>query len=163
MTTDPSDDLVSFLRSNVNTGNISVPFTSADDIDHADPDGPRSFPKIAISAADASPVEGGQTGFSGIDPGGNGPIQDVIVSIQVDCWAGPETVSAYQTNSVHPDHVAAEMSTEVHTSCLDAAADNAPSGYHWIAADPPRDADDTEVSETEYRDIVIVRLKYTET
>jgi hypothetical protein len=157
---DVSDDLVSFLRSRFNTSVVSVSFTTTD-IDHADYDGPNAYPQIAVVSEDPVVPGGGQTQFTGIDGGGGGPIQDVVVSVLVDCWGGPEDADAYQGVDVHPDLVATELATEVWRRCLNASTDNPPDGYEWISAEPPRDADDTERNTVHYRQQVVCRLKYT--
>ena len=38
-----------------------------------------------------------------------------------------------------------------------------PDGYEWVNAEPPTEANDVERSPTAYRDIVVARLKHTET
>lgn len=163
MTTDPSDDLVSFLRSNVDDSNISVPFSTSDDIDHADYDGPNDYPQIAVVSNDPVVPGGGETGWTGMDPGGGGPIQDRVETMLVDCWGGPEDRDVYQNNGTHPDKVAAELRAEVVRACNAAAAGGAPSAYEWIAATPQGDADDTERDRTHYREQALCRLKHTET
>lgn len=157
------EDLVGFLRSNVDTSNISVTFSTSDDIHQADYDGGHDYPEIAVVSTDPVVPGGGDTRFTGMDPTGAGPIQSGIEVVLVDCWGGPADDPAYVGNSVHPDTVANELAREVWKRSIDAAADAAPSGYEWISADPPRTADDTESYEdTHFRDQVTVRLGYTE-
>ena len=43
--------------------------------------------EITASNPDESPVRGGETGYSGIDPTGAGPVRDVNGTIDVNCWA----------------------------------------------------------------------------
>jgi len=158
---DVKDDLVTFLQNNVNSGAISVPFTNADDIVFADYDGARSYPQVAVVSRDPIVNGGGATGVTGIDPGGGGPIQDVVYLVQVDCWGGPEDDDVYQANpSEHPDAVAVELAEEVAETCR-VGDENAPAGYNWLMADPPEEADDVEQNPTEHREIVQVRMKWT--
>jgi len=160
MTVDPSDDLVSFLQTNFDSSVVSVSFSTSSDIDHANYEGPNDYPQVAVVSEDPFVLGGGVTGFTGIDPDGDGPVQDVIVEILVDCWGGPETETVYQNNDVHPDTVATELAHEVWQTCNDAAAADSPSGYAWVSADPPRDADDTDRQQTHYRQQVVCRLKH---
>lgn len=157
---DVKDDLVTFLRNNFDDTQVSVPFTNSADIVFADYDGSRDYPQIAVVSRDPIVNGGGATGVTGIDPGGGGPIQDVVYLVQVDCWGGPEDDDVYQNNGSHPDIVAVELAEEVANVCR-IGDDGAPSGYNWIMADPPEEADDVEQNPTEHREIVQVRLKYT--
>ena len=50
-----------------------------------DPDGTKY--EITVSNPDESPVRGGETGYSGIDPTGAGPTQDIDGTVEVNCWA----------------------------------------------------------------------------
>lgn len=159
---DVKADLLSFLRSNFDDTQVSVSWTNSDDIVHADYDGARDYPQAAIVSRDPITPGGGATGATGIDPGGNGPIQDVVYLVQVDCWGGPEDETIYQNADVHPDEVAVEIAEEVAAICR-VGTDGAPSGYEWLMADPPQEADDTEEDPTHHREIVQVRLKYTYT
>lgn len=160
---DPKGDLVDFLRANVDGSAASVPFTNADDIVFADYDsGAGPFPQVAVVSKDPVVPGGGQTGATGIDPSGAGPIQDVVYLVQVDCWGGPDDATVYEDNGSHPDVVATELGEEVAETCR-AGSDGAPDGYEWIFADPPAEGDDTEESPTEHRDIVTVRMKVTYT
>lgn len=158
---DVSDDLVSFLRDRLDDSVVSVGFSASSDIGHADYAGANSYPQIAVVSEDPQVPGGGQTQFTGMDGGGGGPIQDVIVSILVDCWGGPTDHDAYTDVDVHPDLVAAELATEVQQVCLAASTVEPPDGYEWISASPPQDADDTERDAVHYRQQVAVRLKYT--
>lgn len=160
MTQDPADDLVTFLRNRVDTSVASVPVDTTD-IGHADYEGPNDYPQIAVVSEDPAVPGGGETAFTGMDGGGGGPIQDVVVSIPVDCWGGPVDDDAYQGNDADPDSVAAELAAEVHVTCLEASTVDPPPGYEWISADPPRGADDLDRPSTHYRQQVIARLKYT--
>ena len=157
---DVSDDLVTFLRANLNTERVSVPFDPADDIDHANYEGSQEYPQIAVVSEDAIVAGGGLTQYSGIDPGGGGGIQDVVVSLLVDCWGGPEDEAVYRSTGVHPDRVAAELAHEVHQAATATGASSPPPGYDWLSAEPPRDADDVDREQTHYRQQVICRLKY---
>jgi hypothetical protein len=160
---DVSDDLVTFLQSRVDESAVSVGFDSDSDIDHADYDGANHYPQMAVVSEDSQVPGGGRTKYTGMDGGGGGPIQDVIVSVLVDCWGGPEDDPAYIDTDVHPDLVAAELAGEVWDACLDAATTGPPEGYEWIGAEPPRDADDTTRDTVHYRQQVITRLKHTYT
>jgi len=93
---DVKADLVAFLRSNFDDTAPSVSWTSSEDIVHADYDGQRDYPQVAIVSRDPVVPGGGQTNATGIDAGGNGPVQDVIYLVLVDCWGGPEDDDSYQ-------------------------------------------------------------------
>jgi hypothetical protein len=160
---DVSEDLVEFLRSRVDGGVVSVAFDPASDIDHADYDGANHYPQVAVVSEDPQVPGGGRTKFTGMDGGGAGPIQDVVVSVLVDCWGGPHDDDTYRGGDVHPDVVAAELATEVWETCLNAAVTGAPAGYEWIGAEPPQDADDTTRDSVHYRQQVVARLKHTYT
>lgn len=157
---DVKADLVSYLRSNFNAGAVSVSWTNSDDIVHADYDGARDYPQAAIVSRDPIVQGGGTTGVTGIDPGGGGPIQDVVYLVQVDCWGGPEDDPVYTGSGTHPDAVAVEIAEEVAETCR-VGDENAPTGYNWLMADPPEEADDTDENPTHHREIVQVRMKYT--
>jgi hypothetical protein len=43
--------------------------------------------EITISNPDESPVGGGETGYTGIDPSGAGPVQEIGGTVDVNCWA----------------------------------------------------------------------------
>lgn len=159
---DVKADLVSFLRSNFDTSQVSVSFGTSDDIVHADYDGQRSYPQIAVVSRDPIVPGGGTTGATGIDPSGDGPIQDVVYLVLVDCWGGPKDESVYQGNSADPDSVAVELAEEVAKVCRQ-GSEGEPTGYEWIMADPPVEADDIEESPTHHREQVQVRLKTTYT
>jgi hypothetical protein len=159
---DIKDDLVSFLRSNFDPSAISVAFTNSDGIVHADYDGGRDYPQVAVVSADAVVAGGGQTAATGMDAGGGGPIQDRIYLVQMDCWGGVEDEAPYEGSNEHPDAVASELGDEVFDVCFQ-GTDGSPSGYEWITADPPSEADDTEENPTHHREIVNVRLKWTYT
>lgn len=160
---DPKDDLLTYLRSEVNSDAFSVPFTNSDDIVFADYDGGAGpYPQIAVVSKDSITPRGGTTGATGIDPGGGGPIQDVIYLVQVDCWGGPSTDDTYSTHGSDPDTVANELAEEVASVCRTGTT-NPPSGYEWMYCDPPMEADDTETSRTKHREIVTVRMKTTYT
>lgn len=159
---DPKADLREFLRANFDDTAPSVPWTNSDDIVFADYDGDREFPQVAIVTKDPTVPGGGQTGATGIDPSGAGAIQDVVYSLQVDCWGGPDDDQTYQDHGSHPDIVANELGEEVAATCR-VGTQGAPSGYEWLYASPPREADDIEESPTEHREIVTVRMKVTYT
>lgn len=157
---DPKDDLVEFLRANVDGTTFSVPFDNASDIVHADYEGSRDYPEIAVVSKDSITPGGGQTGASGIDPSGAGAIQDTIYLVQVDCWGGKEDEAPYPDYDTHPDIVANELGEEAASVCR-AGSDGAPAGYEWMFCQPPYEADDTDESPTSHREIVEVRMKVT--
>ncbi|WP_459191824.1 hypothetical protein [Halosimplex sp. J119] len=158
---DPKSDLVGYLRANVDPSAIPVPFTNADDIVFADYDGGAGpFPQVAVVSKDPVVPGGGQTQATGIDPTGAGPVQDVIYLVQVDCWGGPDDADVYANNGSHPDVVANELGEEIAATCRVGSV-GAPDGYEWMFAEPPTEADDTDQSPTEHRDIVTVRMKVT--
>jgi hypothetical protein len=160
-------DCIDHLRSEFDSSAVSVPFTPSDDIGFAEYDDIDQDVYVTPSSADPTVVGGGQTGYSGIDPGGDGGVADVVVSLQLDCWGGDRDDQIHADNDTHPDIVATEVAQEVYRILFetdDAAAGPAvPAGYDWVAAEPPREADDVEENPTEYRDIVIARFKYTKT
>jgi hypothetical protein len=160
---DPKDDLVTHLRNNVDPSVVSVPFTNADDIVFADYDGGAGpYPQIAVVSKDPIVPGGGQTQATGIDAGGGGGIQDTIYLVRVDCWGGPADADVYANHGSNPDTVANELGEEVAKTCRVGTA-GAPSGYEWMFAEPPTEADDVEESPTEHRDQVTVRMKVTYT
>jgi len=174
MPRDVKRDLVAFLREYFDASAVPVTFTNGDptdptaagDIRFADYDGANDYPQIAIASEDATPVGGGQTGYSGIDAGGDGGIQDVITSVQIDCWGGPEDADVYQSEGSHPDVVANALARETHRVLFEAdeadAGPPTPEGYEWANAEPPSEANDIERSPTHYRRTVVARLKHTE-
>lgn len=165
----PDEDLIEFLRAQIDPANISITFDpgpandpdSEGDVWYPDYDGGIDYPLVAPVSNDPVVPGGGETGFTGMQSDG-GPIQDTIETLQVDCWGGPEDSAIYEGVNSHPDDVAGELASEVWSVCLEAAADASPSGYEWIGADPPQMADDVSTFEmTHYKDIVIVRMKRT--
>jgi hypothetical protein len=167
MAKDIKKDLIDFLRSEANSSGFSVPFTNSDSIGFEQYDGADEAVYITPVSEDPAVPGGGQTQYTGIDPGGDGGIADVVVSVQIDCWGGDRDDQIHADNDTHPDIVANELSQEVYRVLFeadDAAAGPAvPAGYDWINAEPPREADDLEQSPTKYRDIVVARMKYTKT
>jgi hypothetical protein len=159
--TDVSGDLVDFLRSEADFTSVSVSFDDQNDLHEANPDGGRSYPSVVTVSEDPIVPGGGDTQFTAMDPGGGGPIQDRIWLVTVDCWGGPVSAGAYEGVDVHPDDVAGELGNIVSDTCINAAADAAPSGYEWISADPPSTANDTDPEYTHYRRQVTCRLKTT--
>jgi len=159
---DVKEDLVTYLRGNFDDTAPSVPWTNDEDIAHADYDGHRDYPQVAIVSRDPVVPGGGNTGATGIDAGGGGPIQDVVYLVQVDCWGGPDDETVYAEADVHPDTVAVELAEEVAETCR-VGEDGAPAGYEWLMADPPQEADDVEESPAHHREIVQVRMKWTYT
>lgn len=167
MSRDIKQDVIEFLRANIDTSAISVSFSASDDIGFAQYDDVDQDVYVTPVSEDPVVPGGGQTGYSGIDAGGRGGIADVVVSVQIDCWAGDRDADVYQTADSHPDIVANELSQEVYRVLFDADESSSgpavPSGYEWVNAEPPTDADDVEESPTKYRDTVLARLKYTQT
>jgi len=164
-------DLIAFLREQMDPSVVAVTFDpgppgdtdAGGDVFFADYDGDLDYPLVAIVSNDPVVPGGGETGFTGIDSGGGGPVQDVVETILVDCWGGPVDDAIYDGAGTHPDDVANNLGREVWSVCNEAAAENAPAGYEWIGASPPSTADDEETHErTHYRDQVVVRLKHTQ-
>lgn len=158
-TPDPKKDLRDFVRSNFDGSAISTSFTPADDVVIANYDVGPAFPEVAIVSADPITPGGGETGATGYDAGGGGLIQDTIWELTVDCWGGPH--QEYSGGSTDADTVAEELGQELHETCR--VGEGGPSGYEWLFAQPPADANDTEAQPTEYRRQVVARLKYTYT
>ncbi|WP_226041567.1 hypothetical protein [Natrinema sp. DC36] len=175
MTRDIKSDLVAFLRTHFNESEVPVAFTAGDptdptaegDVRFADYDGDNDYPQVAIASEDPVVPGGGETGYSGIDAGGKGGIQDVITSVQIDCWGGPYDADVYQSEGSHPDVVANALGREVHRVLFEAdEADEGPpvpDGYEWVNAEQPVESNDTQRSPTHYRRFVIARMKHTET
>jgi hypothetical protein len=158
---DPKGDLRDFLQTNLDTSEMSVPMNATEDIVFADYDGgPGPYPNAAIVSKDAVVPGGGQTGATGIDPQDGSPIQDTIYTVQVDCWGGPDDAKVYTDHGSHPDVVANELGEAVADACR-VGHEGAPDGYEWLFAAPPYEADDTEESPTNHREIVVARLKVT--
>jgi len=163
MTRDTTDDLLSFLTSGTpsfDPSNISVT-VSADDIEHANYDDGPTYPSVAIVSEDPSVLGGGPMDMTGMDGTGKGGIQDVITSVQVDCWGGDHETDIYHDEGSDPDTVAKELANEVHRVCFEADPDQVPSNYELINAAPPRSAHDTKSSPTKRRYVTIAYLKYT--
>ena len=167
MVRDIHSDLVDHLRAYVDETALSVPFDTQDDI------GPAAYDDVGQEVY-ATPVSkdprvpgGGETGYSGIDAGGRGGIQDTVVSVQIDCWGGDRDADVYVGADSDPNTVANELAQEVHRVLFESdeadAGPPVPDGYKWVNAEPPTGADDPERSPTKYRDIVIARVKYTKT
>lgn len=164
---DVKKDIIDHLRSHVDTGNISVSFSTSDDIGFSQYDDVDQAVYATPVSEDPVVPGGGQTQYTGIDPGGTGGVADVVVSLQIDCWGGDREAPVYDAASTHPDIVASELSDEVYRVLFatddSASGPSVPSGYDWLNAEPPTEADDTEQSPTTYRDIVVARAKYTKT
>lgn len=165
MTRDIKADLIDFLRTHVDETAISVSFTNADDIGFAAYDDVDQDVYVTPVSEDPVVPGGGQTQYSGMDPGGRGGVQDVVTLVQIDCWGGDRDAAIYQGVDSHPDIVANELAREVHRVLFEAdesaAGPPVPEGYEWVNAEPPTDADDAQQSPTKYRDYVLARLKYT--
>ncbi|WP_324757093.1 hypothetical protein [Haloarcula montana] len=174
MTRDIKKDLVAFLREHFDDSVVPVTFDAGDptqpatdgDVRFADYDGANDYPQVAIASEDPTVAGGGETGYSGMDPGGNGGIQDTITSVQIDCWGGPDDADIYQSDGSHPDVVANALGREVHDILFEADESDdgppTPDGYDWVNAQPPTESNDTERSPTHYRRFVVARLKHTE-
>lgn len=156
----PKEDLRDWIRPRFDDSAISVPFAASSDLDIANYDVGPAWPSIAIVSADPVTPGGGQTGATGIDGGGGGAIQDTVYLVLVDCWGGPRSADVYADHGSDPVTVANDLATELHASAR-SIPQNAPSGYEWVFADPPQDANDPEATPTEYRQQVTVRLKTT--
>ena len=124
MARDIKSDLVAFLREHFNESEIPVTFEAGDPADpttvegvrFADYDGANNdFPQVAIVSEDSVVPGGGQTQMTGIDAGGGGGIQDVVTSVQIDCWGGPHDADIYQSEGAHPDVVANALARETHS------------------------------------------------
>lgn len=188
MVRDIKADLVAFLREHFDDSAISVPFdagdpgdpTTVEGVRFADYDGANDYPQVAIVSEDPVVAGGGQSQYSGIDAGGRGGIQDVVTSVQIDCWGGPHDADIYQQDlgygssygtfysggPTHPDSVANELARETHRVLFEAdeadAGPPVPDGYEWVNAEPPVESNDFERSPTHYRRFVIARTKHTE-
>lgn len=165
MPRDTKKDLIDHLRSEFDTSAISVPFDVSDDIAFEAYDDVEKEVYVTPVSEDSTSPGGGETQYTGIDPSGAGGIQDIVTSVQIDCWGGDEEADVYMTNNTHPDIVANELSTEVHRILFNTDESSSgpaiPTGYDWMNAQPPSEADDTEENPTTFRDIVIARTKHT--
>lgn len=173
MTRDIKSDLVAFLREHFDEDVVPVGFDAGDaadptaegDIQFADYDGPNRYPQVAIASEDGNVPGGGETQYSAIDAGGKGGIQDVVTSVQIDCWGGPRDDPTYQQEGSHPDIVSNALSRETHRILFEADESDdgppVPDGYEWVNAEPPVESNDTERTPTHYRRFVIARLKHT--
>lgn len=174
MVRDIKADVVAFLREHFDEGEIPVSFEAGDptdptasgDVRFADYDGGLEYPQVAIVSEDPLVPGGGETQYSGIDAGGKGGIQDVVTSVQIDCWGGPHDAKVYKDEGSHPDVVANALARETHRVLFKANESDegppVPDGYEWVNAEPPVEANDTERSPTHYRRFVIARTKHTE-
>jgi len=167
MARDVTTDIIDHLRSEVTAASIPVSFSTSDDIGYAQYDDTESDVYVTPVSEDPVVPGGGQTQYSGIDPGGAGPIQDVVTSVQIDCWGGDIDTPRNQAAGVHPHTVANDLGREVHRVLFESSEASSsppvPSGYHWVNADPPRTADDSEASPTKYRRVVVAYAKHLET
>lgn len=187
MARDVKSDLVAFLREHFDDTAVPVAFDAGDpaqpategDVRFADYDGANDYPQVAIASEDPTIAGGGETGYSAMDAGGGGGVQDVITSVQVDCWGGPDDSQAYNAEGfgydfgsdfglapTHPDVVANALGREVHDILFEADESSdgppTPDGYDWVNAEQPTESNDTERSPTHYRRFVVARLKHTD-
>ena len=175
MTRDIKSDLVAFLRQHFDETAIPVTFnpgptddpTADGDVRFADYDGGAGpYPNVSIVSEDPVVVGGGEAQYSGIDAGGKGGIQDVVTSVQIDCWGGPHDAEIYANEDSHPDVVANALGRETHRVLFEADESDEgpplPDGYEWINAEQPVENNDTERSPTHYRRFVVARTKHTE-
>ncbi|WP_323190456.1 hypothetical protein [Halostella sp. PRR32] len=175
MARDIKSDLVAFLRQHFDSGAIPVTFEAGDPTDpttvegvrFADYDGANDYPQVAVVSEDPTTPGGGQTGYSGIDAGGGGGIQDAVTSVQIDCWGGPHDADIYQSEGSHPDVVANALGRETHRVLFKADESSSgppvPDGYEWVNAEQPVESNDTKRSPTHYRRFVVAKTKHTET
>jgi hypothetical protein len=173
MVRDIKSDLIAHLREYIDETVVDVPFDAGDpsdptaegDVRFADYDGSNDYPQVAIVSEDAVVPGGGQTQYSAMDAGGSGGIQDIVTSVQIDCWGGPHDDDVYQEHGSHPDVVANALGRAVHDVLFNSDESSegppVPDGYEWLNAEPPTESNDTERTPTHYRRVVVARLKYT--
>lgn len=65
-------------------------------------------PQVTVSHPDEGVIHGGDTGFTGFDPDGSGPTQDINGMMQVNCWSSREVEV-----DVNPKKLTFEFSEEV--------------------------------------------------
>lgn len=159
MTLDVSEDLVAFLRSRLDVDDIPVAFDVDDDIGLGKYNASVAQPFVTPVSEDPVVPGGGQTGYTAL--GADGPLQDQVWLVLVDCWGGAVDASIYQDEDAHPDGVANVLGQLVARACREAAAAGAPDGYEWVNADPPQTANDDQRDPTHYRRQVTCRLKTT--
>ena len=174
MARDVKSDLVAHLREHFAATEIPVPFDVGDpadpvspgDVRFADYDGENDYPQVAIVSEDPVVPGGGETQYTAMDAGGAGGIQDIITSVQIDCWGGPQDATVYNENGSHPDVVANALAWETHAVLFGSDEGDegppVPEGYEWVNAEPPVEANDTERTPTHYRRFVVGLLKHTE-
>jgi hypothetical protein len=167
--TDDADALVAFVRESFDISNVSVAFAPGDhtdtstdgDVDHANYDNGPVYPSAVAVSEDPVVPGGGPMDVTAMGGSGGGGIQDVVVSILMDCWGGTHETAAEMNWSTSPDVVAKEIAHEVHRVCFEADPADAPSGYELINAAPPRSAHDTQATPTVRRYQTVCYLKRT--
>lgn len=169
MARDDSDNLVAYLRQEFDTSNITVSFSPGDsndttqdgDVDHANYDDGPDYPSAVVVTEDPTPIGAGPMGVTGMDPGGAGSTQRVVVSLLVDCWGGTWETADTNNWSISADEVAKEIAWEVHRILFETQPTNAPNDYELVSADVPRSAHDTQASPTVRRYQTVAYLAYT--
>ncbi|WP_331232695.1 hypothetical protein [Natronorarus salvus] len=159
MVRDVKQDLIDFLHAEFPFSEVSVTFTE-EDIDFPDYDGGLSYPSIRPATKDTTVPGSGVTGFTGIDPGGAGPTQNPVTTVQVDCWGGTTQTGRIQEADVHPGTVATELAELVRETCRNNATDV--EGYQFVGTTEASEAHDSDRSPTVYREFVIVAMGYHE-
>lgn len=166
MARDVKSDIIDFLRSHVDTSVIDVPFDKSDDIGFAAYDDVDQSVYVTPASEDGVVVGGGESRYSGMDGTGKGGIQDVVTTVQVDCWGGDRDDDVYTGVDSHPDIVANALSREVHRVLFESGESNdeipTPDGYEWVNAEPPVEANDVQETPTKYRRYVVAVTKHTE-
>lgn len=111
-------------------------------------------PLITVSGAEESPIDGGQTGFVGIQSG-KGPAKLMDGTLQVDCWDDQDN---RRTDSVNAKIVVYEFSEEIKRITTEEVFNAQDLRYiSWIGRTQQPDA--TE-SPTVFRQQCLIRFGY---
>lgn len=113
-------------------------------------------PEVTITNPEESPVQGGETGYRGIDPAGGSPHQRIDGTVTVVCW------SSRERSNVNARQLTHEMKEEVRRLIQDDY--DAPSSSvidRLSYLNGQRRPEDTEEEETLYRYDVLVGYGYT--
>lgn len=84
---DPVLTLKEIIEDQFNVGNVSTLSSRPDVAPGGQWDSDHTRPQITITAPDEAPLRGGQTGYTGIDPTGGGPVAEKLWAGDVAVWA----------------------------------------------------------------------------
>lgn len=103
---DPTLTVHDLLNNNWDNSNTSVSYDP--NIHTGWVDTEASTPQVTVSTADELAAPGNQTPFSGIDPSGAGPTQDISGTLHANCWS-----SWNWESDVNPKKLTFEFAEEV--------------------------------------------------